>query len=155
MNLHIIKKNYILLLLSLTFAVLSSCETLDDTGGEEPEEETSQVKKVQFYADPAKFSRGPGLVITSIVIQNKSYLPKTFVDQCTESYVIYPTSGDDYFRYTVHLRNYNSLDAMMNGLEYSNESYSGIVYFRDLKNGCNTLEFQDGAGAQLYVLRLK
>lgn len=114
---------------------------------------------VQFYVDQTKYNQGgSGRVITSITINGTDYTPKSFVDHCTEEYLpstTASTNGNPYFRYKINMKNYKSLDAMMNGLPFSWEYWEGIIYFSDLKEGCNTLEVVESAGAQLFRLAIK
>lgn len=123
-------------------------EEEDDGGSYTP------PKYVQFYANPAYFSREQGMVVSQIAINGKAYYPKSFIDNCTEKYVM-TANGTNYdrptFSYEITLKNYNSLDAVMNGLEYTTETYKGSIYMSDLQPGCNTLEVYPDTRAYLYV----
>jgi hypothetical protein len=101
-------------------------------------------KTVQYYVDQTKYNQGgSGRVIASITINGIDYAPKSFIDNCTERYLPGTTAslnGNPYFRYKINMKNYKSLDALMNGWPFSWEYWEGIIYFSDLKDGCNTLE---------------
>lgn len=136
--------------------LLSSCEV---TGIEPETELMQQTPKIQFYADPALYNNAyKGLVITSISINNVGYIPKSFVDNCSESFK-FPVSGNfgdrNYLRYKINIKNYGSLDAMMNNLPFASETHEGILYEDVLLKGCNTLQVKAGYGAQLHILDVK
>ncbi|MGV3541051.1 MAG: hypothetical protein ACO1OQ_14645 [Rufibacter sp.] len=146
------------LLLLVTSCKKMEKEDPDDETQEEEPAPVPQVKKAQFYADPTQFSRSAGREVTSITINGKSYVPKATVGSCSESFVLTatnPTESKYQVKYTMYMRNYNSLDAVMNNLPYTNEQYGGILYLDQFKGGCNTIAVKPGYGAQLFVLGLQ
>lgn len=147
--------NFTIVFILCTF-LFSSCEV---TGIESETEFMEKTPKIQFYADPALYNKPyTGFVITSITINNVNYIPKSFVDNCTESFK-FPVSGNfddrNYLRYKINIKNYGSLDALFNNLGYSLETHEGILYEDTLLDGCNTIEVKAGYGTQLHVLDVK
>lgn len=140
---------------------IPSCDILEDDTEEKTLEnlDENSATTIQFYVDPQKFSQSPsGRFISSITINNINYPPKYFIDNCTEMYAVPATSNlnnSDVFFYKINMKNYDSLDAIMNGLPFSWEYWEGYIDLRDLKLGCNTLEVIESRGAQLFRLTVK
>lgn len=134
------------------------CITSCDNQAEDIVNENN-TSMIQFYVDPNKFSQSQsGRFISSITINNTNYIPKYFIDNCTEMYAIPTTSNlnnSDVFFYKINMKNYDSLDAIMNGLPFSWEYWEGYIYLTDLKPGCNTLEVTESNGTQLFRLKVK
>jgi hypothetical protein len=117
-------------------------------------EETANAtaKAVQFYADPAEFSTASGYVIASFIFNGKSYTPSTTKGACFDNIRVSETATSFTYKLVVH--NYNSLDAMMQGLPYGTETRNGSLNAYYLKPGCNTIQIRNvsGFGYQLEVL---
>lgn len=147
--------NFIVISL-LSTCIFFSCEDINSNNENEFSDASPQI---QFYADPALYNKAnTGLIVTSISINNVSYKPKSFVDNCTESYK-FPVSGilynRNYLSYKIYIQNYNSLDAMLNNLSFATETHEGILYEDTLLDGCNTLQVAVGYGSQAHILVVK
>lgn len=98
---------------------------------------------VQFYADPAKFSREAGYVITGIEAEGRTFSPRSSRGTCEERIVlkgaVLPGSPSPRVKFHLLARNYNSLDTAF-GAEYTAEEGWAVFYINDFKPGCNTLE---------------
>ncbi len=97
---------------------------------------------VQFYADPAKYSRAAGYVITGIEAEGRTYQAESTKGSCANRIAFKGAvlQGSPSPRVKFHLtaRNYNSLDSAF-GAEYTSEEGWAVFYVSDFKPGCNTL----------------
>jgi hypothetical protein len=98
---------------------------------------------VEFYADPATYSRAAGYVITEIQADGRSFVPRSSKTGCQEGIVlqgaILPGGHFPKVQFKILGRNYNSLDTAF-GAEYTEEVGWANYYVHDLQPGCNTLE---------------
>lgn len=123
----------------------AECNPAGASGGSGQNGSGSGDAFVQFYADPAKFSREAGYVITAIEVETdgRTFVPNGTKGSCADRIVLKGAvlEGSPSPRVKFHLlaRNYSSLDTAF-GAEYTEEQGYAVYYVHDFKPGCNTLE---------------
>lgn len=125
---------------------------------------TGGTAYVEFVEDFSKFGVAPGQVVQYIEAEGRSFVPEPIAGgtgKCSAKTTFKGTltdmggSPDAYVvDYTIYVRNYDSLDAHVNGQEYSNEEYAGGFRIDSLKPGCNTFEVAERRTGGLYLAPL-
>lgn len=102
---------------------------------------TSSATYVEFMGDPEFVfapGSGSGQVVMSIEAEGRSFQPKSLVGGAGKCLEKIRFQGE-LVEYTLHVRHYGSLDASMQGLEYTNEEYKSSFRLSSMEPGCNTL----------------
>jgi len=118
-------------------------------GGGSADGGSNSGKYVQFYADPTKYSREAGYVITGIEEENEgTYSAEASKGTCAQHISfkgsIYQGAQSPRVHFRIHGRNYGSLDTAF-GAEYTEETGNAVFYISDFKPGCNTLTVTGGS----------
>lgn len=103
---------------------------------------------VQFYIDPAEYSRDAGYEVW-VEVEGRTFVPQHSIGGCEQQLTFQGTvmpevSPSPRILVDIYARNYGCLDTAF-GAPYCEEEGHGAIYVHDLRPGCNTIEIGWGS----------